>query len=275
MDNNTPMPKGESIACVDSKQSVYGRWINEKDEWPECPRCGFWAREDEYSGNPMVSNFCPDCGLQLISKGRPTLGRDYCEVKKAIHLRRTEGSYVTWGKGNTTTKTIEKFGVIAPSNKVLTDIAPLTPTRFEIALKEARKSYSLGDLLPLLDRVVADEWGEVDDEAMQTNAQYTRNLPHQLNTLLNRMEKAWIILDAGKNCPLWDGLYCELHSEINIAELAREITTEQANYFRERYLRIDVKGTQKFLESLPGTKIQLFNGDIITDCECFLRDGIF
>ena len=34
--------------------------------------------------------------------------------------------------------------------------------------------------------------------------------------------------------------WCELNSDINVAEVGNEISTEQANYLREKYLGMEV-----------------------------------
>lgn len=35
---------------------------------------------------------------------------------------------------------------------------------------------------------------------------------------------------------LWDCYYCELQSDINVCEVENLITSEQANYLRQKYL---------------------------------------
>lgn len=42
--------------------------------------------------------------------------------------------------------------------------------------------------------------------------------------------------EAGKNSTIWDCLYCELQSDINVAEIGQQITSEQAWFLREKYL---------------------------------------
>lgn len=44
---------------------------------------------------------------------------------------------------------------------------------------------------------------------------------------------------AGEDSSLWDCLYCELQSDINVAETENLITTEQAWYLREKYLGLE------------------------------------
>ena len=42
--------------------------------------------------------------------------------------------------------------------------------------------------------------------------------------------------EKGKDSSIWDCLYCELQSDINVAEVEQIITSEQAWFLREKYL---------------------------------------
>lgn len=44
--------------------------------------------------------------------------------------------------------------------------------------------------------------------------------------------------ENGKESNVWDCLYCELQSDINVAEVDQEITPEQAWFLRGKYLDI-------------------------------------
>lgn len=67
-------------------------------------------------------------------------------------------------------------------------------------------------------------------------------LPEFLQTSLNRMKATWERLDAGIKDIRWDCDYCELQSDINVAEVCGLISEEQAWYLRENYLRIERPG---------------------------------
>lgn len=71
------------------------------------------------------------------------------------------------------------------------------------------------------------------------NSYLERNIPLFLQEAIEKMKKAWEKIDAGKECFLWDCDYCELQSEINVAETGNAISPEQAWYLREKYLRIE------------------------------------
>ena len=66
-----------------------------------------------------------------------------------------------------------------------------------------------------------------------------RGLPAFLQESLNAMKEAWKKLDNSETYLRWDCDYCNLQSDINIAEVDQLISTEQAWYLRETYLRIE------------------------------------
>lgn len=65
-----------------------------------------------------------------------------------------------------------------------------------------------------------------------------RNLPEMLKNSIEAMSISWEKKDRGEADMRWDCNWCELNSIINCAEVEQEITSEQAWYLREKYLRI-------------------------------------
>ena len=63
-------------------------------------------------------------------------------------------------------------------------------------------------------------------------------LPPYLQSSLENMIASWKILDSGKKDYHWDMYWSELNADINSAEVGQEISTEQAWYLRETYLRM-------------------------------------
>ena len=63
-------------------------------------------------------------------------------------------------------------------------------------------------------------------------------LPPYLQRSLDTMKRAWEAEDNGANDLHFDAYYCELQADINSAEVEGEISSEQAWYLRETYLRI-------------------------------------
>ncbi|MEI3121022.1 MAG: hypothetical protein V8S86_08575 [Eubacteriales bacterium] len=51
------------------------------------------------------------------------------------------------------------------------------------------------------------------------------------------MQAAWDRLDRGEKDLRWDCDYCNLQTDINNAEVNQVISSEQAWYLREKYLR--------------------------------------
>ena len=64
-------------------------------------------------------------------------------------------------------------------------------------------------------------------------------LPGFLQASLDKMKEAWQKTDNGEEYTLWDCDFCELQSDINNAEVNGIISSEQAWYLREKYLRIE------------------------------------
>lgn len=72
------------------------------------------------------------------------------------------------------------------------------------------------------------------------------NLPPFLKESLDTMKDSWAEFDAGIKTLHWDCDYCNLQSDINVAEVENLITSEQAWYLREQYLRIERPGADLF-----------------------------
>ena len=67
-------------------------------------------------------------------------------------------------------------------------------------------------------------------------------LPPYLQESLEMMKKAWAAEENGSNDLRFDCYYCNLQADINTAEVEGEISSEQAWYLRENYLRIQHGG---------------------------------
>lgn len=63
-------------------------------------------------------------------------------------------------------------------------------------------------------------------------------LPEWLYESISAMQSAWDKLECGEEYTLWDCDYCNLQSDINVAEVEQLISSEQAWYLREKYLHI-------------------------------------
>lgn len=63
-------------------------------------------------------------------------------------------------------------------------------------------------------------------------------LPEGLQASIEQMKKSWSIKDSGMVDIHWDIYWCELNADINSAEVDGLISSEQAWYLREKYLRM-------------------------------------
>lgn len=66
-----------------------------------------------------------------------------------------------------------------------------------------------------------------------------RGLPAYLQSSIKHMAASWEIMDSGKEDYHWDLYWSELNADINSAEVEQEISSEQAWYLREKYLRME------------------------------------
>ena len=64
-------------------------------------------------------------------------------------------------------------------------------------------------------------------------------LPEFLQESIEAMKEAWKKIDNDEEYYHWDIDYCNLQTDINIAEVEQIISSEQAWYLREKYLRIE------------------------------------
>lgn len=64
-------------------------------------------------------------------------------------------------------------------------------------------------------------------------------LPDFLQESIHIMADAWEKLDSGAEYLHWDCDYCSLQSDINSAEADQLISSEQAWFLREKYLRLE------------------------------------
>lgn len=82
---------------------------------------------------------------------------------------------------------------------------------------------------------------EIDELGKPIDKTYLEcNLPKFLVKSIKALEESWEILDRGERDLHWDLNWCELQSDINYAQFEDLITREQANYLREKYLRMEV-----------------------------------
>ena len=78
-----------------------------------------------------------------------------------------------------------------------------------------------------------------NETGLPENKEYLeRELPPYLQSSLKNMIDSWAIIDSGKKDYHWDIAWSDLNADINSAEVDQEISSEQAWYLREKYLRM-------------------------------------
>ena len=78
------------------------------------------------------------------------------------------------------------------------------------------------------------------DTGLPVDKEYLEcDLPKYLQESLKKMKAAWNKVDNGEDYLHLDCDFCELQSDINTAEVGCVISSEQAWYLREKYLRLD------------------------------------
>ena len=70
-------------------------------------------------------------------------------------------------------------------------------------------------------------------------AHFECGLPKYLSESLENMKKSWKIIDSGNKDIHWDIYWCDLNADINSAEVENLISSEQAWYLRQKYLRME------------------------------------
>lgn len=79
-----------------------------------------------------------------------------------------------------------------------------------------------------------------NETGLPSNNDYLEcGLPKYLQISIDNMKKSWAVIDSGKSDLHWDLYWCELNADINSAEIDKTISTEQAWYLREKYLRME------------------------------------
>ena len=78
---------------------------------------------------------------------------------------------------------------------------------------------------------------------MNIEENFEKSLPEYLQKSIEQMKTAWEKKEK-ENYLGWDCEYCELQSDINVAENEGNITTEQAWCLREKYLHIERTGVR-------------------------------
>ena len=143
-------------------------------------------------------------------------------------------------------KNLTKYGLSKISGIPKTTIIDICSGKSSIQKCAALTVKKLADALDC----TMEDIMEMDD-AVQSKEQYDQTtglpvdkeylecaLPEYLQHSINNMRNSWAIKDSGKTDLRWDLYWCELNADINSAEVDNLISSEQAWYLREKYLRM-------------------------------------
>ncbi|MBQ3526937.1 MAG: helix-turn-helix transcriptional regulator [Clostridia bacterium] len=137
-------------------------------------------------------------------------------------------------------KKISKYHLSKISGVPKTTITDICAGRSDIERCTAKTVMQLAKALECTMEEIMEMASPFDASGLPKDKSYLEcGLPAFLQESLETMKKAWNLLDNGEKYLRWDCDYCNLQSDINIAEVESLISTEQAWYLREKYLRIE------------------------------------
>ena len=137
-------------------------------------------------------------------------------------------------------KKISKYHLSKISGVPKTTITDICAGRSDIERCTAKTVMQLAKALECTMEEIMEMASPFDVSGLPKDKSYLEcGLPAFLQESLEAMKKAWSILDKGEKYLRWDCDYCNLQTDINIAEVGSLISTEQAWYLREKYLRIE------------------------------------
>lgn len=136
---------------------------------------------------------------------------------------------------------ITKYYLSKLSGVPKTTISDICAGRSDIERCSAKTVQQLAKALNCtMEEVMAISSSYHKDTGLPEDDSYLEcGLPDFLQISVDNMKIAWERLDRGEKYMRWDCDYCSLQSDINSAEVDQLISTEQAWYLREKYLRIE------------------------------------
>ena len=72
-----------------------------------------------------------------------------------------------------------------------------------------------------------------------SEAYLEKGLSDELRKSIAAMQRSWETMDRGQKDLHWDIYWCNLNADLNAAEVEQEISKEQADYLRRKYLRME------------------------------------
>lgn len=137
-------------------------------------------------------------------------------------------------------RNITKYHLSKISGVPKTTIMDICAGRSDIEKCSARTVFQLAKALGCTMEDIMAMASDAEDEGLPQDKGYLEcGLPTFLQESLRAMVEAWRKIDSGEKYLRWDCDFCNLQSDINSAEVNQMISTEQAWYLREKYLRME------------------------------------
>ena len=136
-------------------------------------------------------------------------------------------------------RNITKYHLSKISGVPKTTIIDICSGKSDIEKCSAKTVYQLARALDCTMEDIMAMASASDETGLPADKSYLEcGLPEFLQESLRAMIEAWRKIDSGEKYLRWDCDYCSLQSDINSAEVNQIISSEQAWYLREKYLRM-------------------------------------
>lgn len=138
-------------------------------------------------------------------------------------------------------RNISKYQLSKISGVPKTTIMDICAGKSDIEKCSAKTIWQLAKALDCTMEDIMALASPYDESGLPKDRSYLEcDLPEFLQDSIRAMVKAWDKLDSGVEYLRWDCDYCNLQSDINSAEINQLISSEQAWFLREKYLRIEM-----------------------------------
>ncbi len=136
---------------------------------------------------------------------------------------------------------ITKYHLSQISGVPKTTIIDICAGRSDLLRCSAKTVWQLAKALDCtMEEVMEFSYPYASDTGLPKEKDYLEcGLPDLLRESIEQMQRAWKKLDSGEEYLRWDCDYCNLQTDINNAEIGGIISSEQAWYLREKYLRME------------------------------------
>ena len=162
----------------------------------------------------------------------------YADIMEKNIERKAQGMDL---QGYLNQRGISKYRLAQISGVPNTTIVDICAGRSEIGRCAAKTVQQLAKALDCtMEDIMELSPAYESDTGLPTDKSYLEcGLPDFLMESIAQMQAAWDRLDRGEKDLCWDCDSCNLQTDINNAEVNQVISSEQAWYLREKYLRME------------------------------------